>query len=79
MVLLGLGCVTVCSGCGGGLEEGIPSNIDPNKPSASVKGMLKQGAQMKEAVQASRAKDKRGTDGPDPAAIPKKIPAEKSQ
>src|SRR3954465_1133278 len=39
-VVSGLGLALGCSGCGGGLQEGIPSEIDPNKPSTQVKGML---------------------------------------
>jgi hypothetical protein len=75
-IVLGLGWVLGCVGCGGGLQEGIPSNIDPNKPSAAVKGMLAQSAAAKRAAEQARSKGKgkKGEASPDPEAIPKKVP-----
>jgi hypothetical protein len=71
-VVLTLGCV----GCGGGLQEGIPSAIDPNKPSATVKAMLEQSAAAKRAAKQARAqvKGKKPEASPDSAGIPKKLP-----
>jgi hypothetical protein len=53
---LGLGWALSCWGCGGGLQEGIPSGIDPNQPSGQVKAMLQQAAEKKQAAEQARAK-----------------------
>jgi hypothetical protein len=71
-VVLCLGWALVCGGCGGGLQEGFPSNIDPNKPSATVKAMLQQSAAAKRAAEDARSKGKKTQASPSPEAMPKK-------
>ena len=54
--LLTLSWTLALAGCGGGLKEGIPSDINPNKPSAQVGSMLRL---ANEAGKASAAQAKR--------------------
>ena len=58
-----LGWVLAPAGCGGGLQEGIPSDINPNKPSAQVGSMLKLADEAGKAS-AAQAKANKKNKGP---------------
>jgi hypothetical protein len=70
--VLGLGWVLSCCGCGGGLDEGVPSDINPNQPSSQVKGMLQQGAEARRAAEQSRSRGKKTGAMSSPGDMPKK-------
>ena len=70
--VLCLGWALSCVGCGGGLQEGIPSNIDPQRPPDAVKAMQKAGAEAKRAAEEARAKGKKYQTSPRQDAMPKK-------
>lgn len=63
------GVLVGCFGCGGP-QEGIPSNIDPNKPSAQVKGMLEAAKQVKPLP---AGKGQRKGAGPADGSTPKSL------
>ena len=75
--LVTLGWALALAGCGGGLQEGIPSDINPNKPSAQVDSMLKvanEAGKASAALAKRKGKDKgeSKSEVPGQAAIPGK-------
>jgi hypothetical protein len=64
--VLSLGLALCGNGCGSGLQEGVPSNIDPNRPPPEVTDRLKAAAAVGEQAAARRAesKGKKGTGAP---------------
>jgi hypothetical protein len=77
--LVTLGWALAPAGCGGDLHEGIPSDINPNKPPAQVKSMIKladEAGKASAALARSKAKGKdKGpakSEAPDQATIPGK-------
>ena len=80
VVVLGLGWALGCCGCGGGgLQEGIPSNIDPNKPSSQVNGMLEAAKEVQRAAaEKAASKGKKAQAGGGYKSVPKISPTEKA-